>query len=97
MRATLTQTVRLADVKVKPKEAARFLRVWLNRKLYWNIYLQKVRARFKTQVYALIMIAALAWGYTLLRAREVYIKVIRSVVAYRVSAYYTPTTRGGLA
>ena len=46
------------------------------------------------QTRALTGIAASTWGCSLQRAREVYIKVIRSAIAYGAIAYYTLTKPG---
>ena len=73
-----------------PKESARFLGVWLDRKLRWRSHLKKIKAKMETQMYALTKIAASTWGCTLARAREVYTKVVRSAIAYGASAYHTP-------
>ena len=42
-------------------------------------------------MYALTHLAASAWGYIVLRAREIYIKVIRSCIAYGARAFYNPS------
>ena len=41
-------------------------------------------------MYILTKIAASIWGCTLAWAREVYIKVVYSAIAYRALIYYTP-------
>jgi hypothetical protein len=47
-----------------------------------------VERKLKTQDFALSRIAAKTWGPSLSRAREVYIKYIRSTIAYRASSFY---------
>jgi hypothetical protein len=86
----LPNKVRLSGAEVAPRESARFLGVWLDRKLRWRAHLLKVKAKMETQVFALTKIAASTWGCSLARAREVYTKVIRSAIAYGASAYHTP-------
>jgi Reverse transcriptase (RNA-dependent DNA polymerase) len=86
----LRNKVQLSDAEVAPKESARFLGVWLDRKLRWRSHLTKIKAKMETQVYALTKIAASTWGCSLARAREVYTKAIRSAIAYGASAYHTP-------
>jgi hypothetical protein len=72
-------------------ESARFLGVWLDRKLSWKAYQQAVEKKLKTQDFALSRIAAKTWGPSLSRAREVYIKCIRSAIAYGASSFHQPT------
>ena len=80
---------------VKPVESARFLGVWLDRRLSWRAHCQAVERKLKTQDFALSRIAAKTWGPSLSRAREVYIKCIRSAIAYGASSYHQPTAPGG--
>ena len=79
---------------VKPVESARFLGVWLDRKLSWKAHQQAVERKLKTQDFALSRIAAKTWGPSLSRAREVYVKYIRSAIAYRASSFHQPTKPG---
>jgi hypothetical protein len=83
-------SVRLGLTVVEPKESARFLGVWLDRKLRWSRHLKKIKEKLQTQKFALTRLAASAWGCRIGRAREIYTKVIRSAIAYGASAYHTP-------
>ncbi|EAQ91377.1 hypothetical protein CHGG_03312 [Chaetomium globosum CBS 148.51] len=76
---------------VRPTESARFLGVWLDRKLNWKAHLAAVEKKMKTQSYALSRIAAKTWGPGLAKAREVYTKCIRSALAYGASSFHIPT------
>ncbi|EAQ90773.1 hypothetical protein CHGG_02708 [Chaetomium globosum CBS 148.51] len=76
---------------VKPVESARFLGVWLDWKLSWRAHHQAVERKLKTQDFALSRIAAKTWGPSLSRAREVYVKCIRSAIAYGASSFHQPT------
>ena len=69
--------------------------VWLDRKLRWGAHLREVRKRLSTQKLALTRLAAKTWGPGLIRARELYTKVVRSTIAYGASAYHQPTPVGG--
>jgi len=71
------------------------LGVWLDRKLRWGAHLREVRKRLSTQRLALTRLAAKTWGPGLIRARELYTKVVRSTIAYGASAYHQPTPVGG--
>jgi hypothetical protein len=82
--------IRLADAAVEPVEEARFLGVWLDRKLGWKAHLKRVKAKMATQQLALTKLAASAWGCSTRRAREIYTKVIRSAIAYGAAAWHQP-------
>ena len=100
--APRTEIINLGATSLKPKEDARFLGVWLDRKLRYKAHLGRIQKKMATQTYALTRLAAKTWGCSLARAREIYTKVIRSAIAYGASAYHTPhratgstTRRGG--
>ena len=90
--AAPSQSVQLGGATVQPTESARFLGVWLNRKLRWTAHLKQIKKKCETQIYALTRITASAWGCRLAQAREIYTKVIRSAIAYGAEAYHQPTT-----
>ncbi|EAQ90184.1 hypothetical protein CHGG_06803 [Chaetomium globosum CBS 148.51] len=94
-RAPIEKTLTIGGVELKPVEDARFLGVWLDRKLRYRAHLAAVRKKMKTQTCALTRLAAKTWGCTFARAREIYSKVIRSAIAYGASAFHTPTEVGG--
>jgi hypothetical protein len=96
-RTAPSQEFRLGATIVKPVEVSRFLGIWLDRKLRWRAHLRKIEEKHAIQAYALTSIAASAWGCTLVRAWEVYTKVIRSVVAYGAAVYHTPAKPYGPA
>ena len=80
--------VRLGDTVVPPVTSARFLGVWLDRKLRWKDHISKLKAKMATQTLALTRLAASAWGCSVPRARELYTKVIRSALSYGASAWH---------
>ena len=80
---------------VSPVASARFLGVFLDRKLSWKSHCEAVEKKLKTQDFALARIAGKTWGPSLAKAREVYTKCIRSAIAYGASSYHTPTPPGG--
>ena len=86
--------LRLGDTEIEPRESARFSGVWLDRKLNFNEHVRKVKGKLSTQNFALTRLAASVWGCDLVRAREIYTKVIRNAVAYGASAFHTLTTEG---
>ena len=94
-RAAITLPVRLGQTAIQPVSEARFLGVWLHRKLKWKVHLQKLEEKLKCQGRALTGIAASEWGCSLTRAREIYTKVIRAAMVYGAPVYHIPTEEGG--
>jgi retron-type reverse transcriptase len=92
-RAAPTTPVLLDQRVITPLQEARFLGVWIDRKLKWKGHLKAIKRKFATQQFALTRLAASAWGCSLLRAREIYTKVIRSAVAYGAGIWHHPTDR----
>lgn len=92
-REPSTQLLRLGDATIAPITEARFLGVWINRKLRWGAHVKKVLAKMVTQELALSRLAASTWGCSFARAREIYTKVIRSALAYGAAAWHTPSTK----
>ena len=86
-----TTPVHLDQQIITPVQEARFLGVWIDRKLKWKGHLTAIKQKFATQQFALTRLAVSAWGCSLLRAREIYTKVIRSAIAYSAGIWHHPT------
>ena len=86
-----TTPVHLGNTEVYPVESARFLGVWLDRKLRWTRHLKELETKLSRQQFALTKIAISVWEYNLVRAKEVYTKVVYSALAYGASAWHTPS------
>jgi hypothetical protein len=84
----LTQNIRLGNASVKPVESARFLGVWLDRKLRWTRHLKQFKMKLVTQQFALTKLTGSTWGVNLCRAKELYIKIICNAIAYEASAWH---------
>src|SRR5208282_3086414 len=89
---TPTRKVYLGPTPIKPVDSAQFLRVWIDQKLSWKAYLRKTKKKFTTQSFALTRLAGSTWGCSLIRAQEIYTKVIRSALAYGASSFHIPGT-----
>jgi hypothetical protein len=74
--------LRLGAVIMRPIINVRFLEVWLNNRLFWKIYLAKIKGKMATQMLAFSKLAASAWGTSVPSAGQVYAIIIRSVLAY---------------
>ena len=79
------------DIIIKPVNNARFLGIWIDRRLSFAAHGRAVRAKMALQMNALTRLAASAWGISLARAREVYTKVVRSAIAYGAGVTHNPT------
>jgi hypothetical protein len=86
--------VLLGNTVKEPVVHTRFLGVWLDRKLRWKAHLREIQQKLDTQRLALTRLNASTWGFSLLKAREVYTKVIRAAIAYGAPAYHTFTRDG---
>lgn len=72
---------------LQPRQMARFLGIWLDRKLLFSEHLRRVKHRLTTQAYALTKLAGKTWGCTLPRARTIYTAVLRSTAAYGAAVF----------
>jgi hypothetical protein len=81
-RAACELFLRLGTVIIQPITDARFLRVWLNNKLFWKNHLAKIKGKMVIQMLVFSKLAASAWGTSVFSARQMYAMVIRSVLAY---------------
>jgi hypothetical protein len=78
-----------------PVTSARFLGVWLDSKLSFQDHGKQIKRKLETQSLALSRLAGKTWGVKLLKAREIYTKVIRSMICYGAGTWHTPTEKGG--
>lgn len=93
-RNEIKQRVSIGGATIEPQPICRFLGIWLDRKLRWSGHLDQVREKLQTQQYALTRLAASTWGCSLTRAREIYTKVIRSVIAYGAAVFHISSAGG---
>ncbi|KJR80391.1 uncharacterized protein SPSK_05228 [Sporothrix schenckii 1099-18] len=75
------------DTVLKPRQSARFLGIWLDRKLLFSAHLRQIKRRLTTQSYALTRLTGKTWGCTLPWARTIYTAVLRSTAAYGASVF----------
>jgi len=73
---------------VKPVETARFLGIWLDRRLRWIGHLQALRKKLAVQTFALTRLTATTWGCKVARARQLYTAIIRSTIAYGAGVWH---------
>ena len=80
--------VRLGETEIRPQDGARFLGIWLDRRLHFGAHVKAVKGKMETQLNALTRLAALTWGCTVARAREIYTKVIRNALTYGAGVFH---------
>jgi hypothetical protein len=80
----------LADRNITPVESARFLGVWLDRKLQWGHHLKEVKKHNESQKVALTKLVVSVWGCSFAHTREIYTKVICTALVYGASAWHDP-------
>ena len=73
-----------------PKKDARFLGIRIDSRLSFAAHVKAVKGKMETQMHALTRLAASTWGCDLIRAREIYVKVIRAAMAYGAGATHNP-------
>jgi hypothetical protein len=88
-------TVNLSGTTLQPVELVRFLGIWFDRELNFRQHIKKVKAKCEVQTFALTKITAKTWGLGFSKARQVYLAVIRSMIAYGSAVWHTPTPVGG--
>jgi len=78
----------LKSMTVKPAETARFLGIWLDRRLRWTGHVQALRKKLAVQTFALTRLTATTWGCKVARARQLYTAIIRSTIAYGAGVWH---------
>src|SRR5438105_6108542 len=73
-----------------PKKEARFLGIWIDSKLSFAAHIRAVKGKMETQMHALTRLAASTWGCDLIRAREIYVKVIKAAMVYGAGVIHYP-------
>ena len=75
------------DTVLTPRQSARFLGIWLDRKLLFSEHLRQIKRRLATQSHARTRLTGKTWGCTLPWARTLYTAVLRSTAAYGASVF----------
>ena len=82
------------NLTIQPKEEARFLGIWLDRKLTWKGHYKAIKRKMESQTLAISRLMGKTWGPNLVQARLLYAQVVRAALAYGAPAYHTPTKPG---
>ena len=90
----LKDSVTLSGAVIKPKDSVRFLGVFFGRRFTWKRHLLELRRKLATQQYAVTKLGNSAWGTSVARARQLYIAVVRSALAYGAATWHSPAVDG---
>ena len=82
--------INLGHVIVSPTPSVRILGVLLDTKLNFRSHRIAIKAKMATQLNALYRTTASTWGTTLLKARQLYMAIIRASLTYGASAWHSP-------
>jgi hypothetical protein len=89
----LTQSVQLDNMEVVPEESVRILGLWLDTRLRWKAHEKVVHEKMKTQLLALTRTTASTWGSTFLKARQLYLSILRSSLTFGAVVWHEPTPK----
>jgi len=78
---------------IQPSETAKYLGVWLDKRLDFSTHRKKMLAKGASSLEALRGISGSTWGSSLIAMRKVYQAVIIPQMLWGVSAWYCPAAR----
>jgi ribonuclease HI len=86
--------VRINDeLLIQPKEAAKYLGVWLDKHLDFTTHRQKLLMKANGSLEALRAMTGSVWGASLTAMRKVYQAVVVPQMLYGISAWYCPAAK----
>lgn len=88
----MQKAVKLEGIIVEPVEALRILGLHLDSRLNWKTQEKKIHEKMQSQLLALSRTTASTWGATMVKARQLYLAIIRSSLTYGATAWHTPAT-----
>jgi ribonuclease HI len=80
-------------VIVQPSEQAKYLGIWLDKQLSFNVHRKKLLAKAAGSLEALRGISGSTWGASLMSMRKLYQAVIVPQALWGISAWYCPAAR----
>jgi hypothetical protein len=83
-------TPRIDGLRQESKDHIRILGVEVDSKLRWGPHINRIQDKYTAQSLALGRITASTWGASFERARIVYSSVIRPILTYGASIWYSP-------
>ena len=82
--------LRIGDTVLLPSPRLRFLGVWFDPTLRWDVHRREVEGKLKTQTLTLTRLTASTWGASFAQARHLYTVAIRPAITYGHIAWDTP-------
>jgi hypothetical protein len=80
----------LPSFRISPSLCARILEVILDKKLSWQLHLQRIKSKLATQTNVLKRRNASTWGASLLVSRLLYTTVVHPAIATCCPAWWAP-------
>jgi hypothetical protein len=80
-------------LSIQPTQSAKYLGVWLDKHLDFNMHRQKLLAKANGSLEALRAMTGSVWGASLAAMRKVYRAVVVPQMLYGISAWYFPAAR----
>jgi ribonuclease HI len=80
-------------VIIQPSEQAKYLGIWLDKQLSFNVHRKKLLAKAAGSLEALRGISGSTWGASLMAMRKIYQAVIIPQALWGISAWYCPGAR----
>jgi hypothetical protein len=85
--------VKINDLWIQPTQSAKYLGVWLDKRLDFNVHRQKLLAKANGSLEALRAMTGSTWGASLMAMRKVYQAMVVPQMLHGVSAWYSPAAR----
>ncbi|EED11562.1 reverse transcriptase, putative [Talaromyces stipitatus ATCC 10500] len=86
-----SQPIQLRDnVKIKPKEAVKYLGIWLDTKLCFDTHRDEAIAKAGTSLEALRGLSGSTWGVALGSMRRIYQAIVIPQMLYGAAAWFQP-------
>ncbi|KAJ5636974.1 hypothetical protein N7490_006853 [Penicillium lividum] len=85
--------VQITNQTIQPSESAKYLGIWLDKRLQFNTHRAKLSAKANGSLEALRGMTGSTWGAPLTAMRMVYQAVVVPQMLYGVAAWYSPAAR----
>jgi hypothetical protein len=90
-RRTPTTPLHLRNFTLDPSPSARILGLIIDSKLTWRLHIAAIKAKMRTQTYALTKLTASTWGASLPTSRLMYTSIVRPILTKASTAWHSPT------
>ncbi len=87
-RFDIMTSIQIENSVIKLKSDVQVLRVQLNMKLRWDVHLHQIEANHITWMLALSWFKVFTWEAIFTKAKQIYLAVIRSEIAFKASVWH---------